>query len=164
MTFWGTVEFDGNPVLVHGAFGAIEFFRSLRSIDSTDGTAFMNSNGKVEFFPDHLILRVLMSGSWPTRDRKTNAPELNPQLMIGLKFKACWKRGMSLRSVKEFRQLTVSRTEVPDILQPFAWPTLRQFWSYEFAVDETKVPLSEHFIFYIVSPDDKQLARMSAYI
>jgi hypothetical protein len=82
--------------------------------------------------------------------------------MEDLQFKAEWKRGLELRPVKGFRELTVSVSQPPtrfDILLD-----LREAWIYEFVVEDSQVPASDHFILCVISPDKKRLARLSAYL
>jgi|SRR5580658_9045346 hypothetical protein len=79
--------------------------------------------------------------------------------MLGLRFSANWKRGVKMRPVKAFRELTASESQPPDFAVSL---NARQCWIYEFAVEDTNVPLSDHLILYIFSPENKRLARLSA--
>ena len=80
--------------------------------------------------------------------------------MNELKFRAEWKRGIEPRPVKTFRQLTASVTDPPDFAVPLG---VRKCWIYEFVVEDAEVLVSDHLIFFILSPQYKRLARLSAY-
>jgi hypothetical protein len=95
-------------------------------------------------------------------------PDFDPQYMEGLRFKAEWKRGLELRSVKQFRLLTASASQPPpqppqlNLLFPF--PAFRECWIYEFVVEDSRVPINDHLILSVISPDNKRLARLSAHL
>jgi hypothetical protein len=80
--------------------------------------------------------------------------------MEELRFRADWKRGLDQRPVKSFTLLTMSTTQ-PDFEPGLG---IKECWIYEFVVEDTEVPISDHLIFYIVSPENRRLARMSASV
>ena len=82
--------------------------------------------------------------------------------MEGMKFRAEWKRGVELRPVKAFRQLTASVTEPPEL--PDAPWLVKECWVYEFAIEDSDVPISDHLILNVMSPESKRLWRLSAYL
>jgi hypothetical protein len=159
MTFAGTGEINGNLIAVRGTIGPAIFFENLRPVDSKDGTVFRNDVGEVRFFPDRVTVTLFIIGPFPMGDGRARTTGFDAQYMEDMKFKAEWKRGVELRPVKSFRQLTASVTQPPDVL----WP-VKECWIYEFIVEDAEVPISDHLVFYVMSPENKRLARLSAYL
>jgi hypothetical protein len=62
--------------------------------------------------------------------------------------------------VKTFRELTASESQPPDLAVSL---NVRQCWIYEFVVEDTDVPLTDHLILCIFSPENRRLARLSAH-
>src|SRR5689334_13192660 len=154
-------EINGDLAVIAGAIGPSSFFENLRSVDSTDRTVFLNDFGEVVFFPDRMTITLFIIGPVPKEQRKARSSGFDAQYMNELKFKAEWKRGIELRPVKTFRQLTSSVTGPPSFAVPFGVP---ECWIYEFVVEDTDVPISDHLIFFIMSPENKRLARLSAHL
>jgi hypothetical protein len=115
MAFAGIGEINGDSVAIRGEIGPASFFENLRSVDSKDGAVFRNNVGEVRFFPDRVAVTLLIIGPFTKRARASGP---DAQYMEGMKFKAEWKRGVELRPVKAFRQLTASVTEPPDVFWP----------------------------------------------
>lgn len=161
MAFGGTAEVNDGLVLINGLVGPNEFFYSLHSVDSKDGQVFVDNHGEVRFFPDRLTIRIFLTGPVPTENNR-RPMRLDKQFMAGLKFKADWKRAMDLRSVKELRQLTASETDATNFVGISF--IQQEIWTYEFVIEDFEVPLGDHLIFYIMSPEGKPLARLSAYL
>lgn len=161
MAFRDVREINGDLALIAGTIGPSGFFESLRSVDSNDGTVFLNDFGEVRFFPDRMTVTLFIIGPLPKEHGRVRPSGLDPQYMNELKFKAEWKRGIELRPVKSFRQLTVSVTDTPSVFVPLS---VRECWVYEFVIEDTEVPAGDHLVFYVISPENKRLARLSAYL
>ena len=162
MRFGGSVQLDENlHALLLGIVGPPEFFRNLRSVDSFRGSTFENDQGEVHFFPERMTITLRILGPVAPSGKSIPARKLNHDLMEGLRFKVQWKRGMKMRSVKEFRLLAVSESNFAD-LDNFGLPI--DGWTYEMVLEDSEVPVTDHLILYISSPQDKLLARMSAYL
>jgi hypothetical protein len=161
MTFTDIGEINGDLAAIVGAIGPNSFFENLRSIDSNDRTVFLNDRRVVLFFPDRMTITLFIIGPLPKEHGKTRPSGFDAQYMNGLSFKAEWKRGIELRPVKTFRQLTASVAEPPSFALPLG---VRECWIYEFVIEDAEVPVSDHLIFFITSPENKRLARLSAYL
>jgi hypothetical protein len=161
MTFTDVGEINGDLAAIVGTIGPNSFFENLRSVDSNDRTMFLNDLGEVPFFPDRMTITLFIIGPLPKEHGKTRPSGFDTQYMNELKFKAEWKRGIELRPVKTFRQLTASVTEPPSFAAPLG---VRECWIYEFVIEDTEVPASDHLIFFVMSPENKRLARLSAHL
>ena len=161
MAFRDVREIDGDLAFIAGTIGPSGFFESLRFVDSNDRTVFLNDFGEVRFFPDRMTVTLFIIGPLPKEHGKARPSGFDAQYMNELKFKAEWKRGIELRPVRSFRQLTASVTETPSVFVPLG---VRECWIYEFVIEETEVPADDHLVFFIMSPENKRLARLSAYL
>jgi hypothetical protein len=161
MAFREVVEINGDLAVIAGAIGPSSFFDNLRSVDSKDRTVFLNDFGEVVFFPDRMTVTLFIIGPLSKEHLKARPSGFDVQYMNELKFRADWKRGIELRPVKTFRQLTASVTEPPSFAVSLG---VRECWIYEFVVEDTEVPASDHLIFFIMSPENKRLARLSAHL
>jgi len=161
MAFRDVGEINGGLAVIAGTIGPSNFFENLRSVDSKDRTVFLNDFGEVRFFPDRMTVTLSIIGPLPKERGKSWPTGFDAQYMNDLKFKAEWKRGIELRPVKSFRQLTVSVTETPSVFVPLG---VRECWIYEFVIEDTEVPAGDHLVFFIMSPEYKRLARLSAYL
>lgn len=146
-------------ILIRGALGPSSFFKDLRCVDSADKTLFVNDTGEALTFPDRLTITLLIIGPLP-KNEYAQPKRLDSEYMLGLRFSANWKRGVKMRPVKAFGQLTASESQPPDLAVPL---NVRQCWIYEFVVEDTDVPLTDHLILCIFSPENKLLARLSAH-
>jgi len=162
LRFSGIVQIDeAQRVSVLGTFGPGEFFESLHAVDSDHGRTFLNDGGQVRFFPDRMKITLRMLGPVATDGRSIPSKKLDHYLMRGLQFKVKWKRGMKLRDVREFRLFTPSESSFMD-LENSGLPI--DGWTYEMVVADAQVPITDHLILYIFSPENKLIARMSAYL
>lgn len=160
MQFGDFAEIDGALVVIHGVLGPTSFFKNLRCVASGDNTAFMNDMSEAGTFPNRLTITLFIIGPVP-KNEFAQPKSLDAEYMLGLSFNANWKRGLKLRPVKAFRQLSASESRAPDLAVHL---TARQCWIYEFVVEDADVPLTDHLILSIVSPENKRLARLSAYL
>jgi hypothetical protein len=161
MAFRDIDEINGDLVAIAGTIGPSSFFENLRSVDSKDRTVFLNDFGEVLFFPDRMTVTLFIIGPLPKKHGKARLSGFDARYMNELKFKAEWKRGIELRPVKAFRQLTASVTKPPSFAVPLG---VRECWIYEFVIEDTEVPASDHLILFIESPENQRLARLSAYL
>jgi len=155
MQFRDFGEFNGDFVVIHGVIGPWSFFKNLRCVNSADKIVFMDDMGEARTFPDRLTITLSIVGPVP-KNEYAQPGDFDTEYMLGLSFKANWKRGLNLRPVKAFRQLTASVSQAPDLVLS------RQRWIYEFVVEDAEVPLTDHLVLYIISPENKRLARLSA--
>jgi hypothetical protein len=118
-------EINGDLAVIVGAIGPNSFFENLRPVDSKDRTVFLNDFGKAVFFPDRMTITLFIVGPIPREHGRTSG--FDAQYMNELKFKAEWKRGIELRPVKTFRQLTASVTEPPSFAVSLG---VRECWVY----------------------------------
>lgn len=159
MQFGDFGQVDDAFIVIRGALGPNSFFKDLRCGDSADNRVFMNDAGEALTFPDRLTITLLIIGPVP-KNEYAQPKRLGSEYMLGLRFTANWKRGVKMRPVKAFRELTVSESQPPDLAVRL---NIRQCWIYEFVVEDTDVPLTDHLILCIFSPENKRLARLSAH-
>jgi hypothetical protein len=162
MAFGDIVEMDGVFVAIRGELGPASFFRGLRSVERKDRTVVLNGQGEVQFFPDRFTITLFLLGPLAKGHEKTPT-RFDQQYMEDLQFKAEWKRGLDLRLVKRFTLLTASAARNPGF-DPLFLSFQRESWIYEFVVEDSDVPIEDHLILYIISPENKRLARLSAHL
>jgi len=162
MVFGDVAEINGMLVGIRGELGPASFFRGLHAVEQKGRTLVLNDEGEVQFFPERVTITLLLMGPIAKASERTPSPSFDPQYMENLRFRADWKRGLDLRPVKQFRLLTASASQPPD-LGPF-FPDFRECWIYEFVLEDGGVPIDDHLVLYITSPDDKRLARLSAHL
>src|SRR5579883_206277 len=162
MRFAGTIRIEEEVrASILAVVGPSEFFENLRSVDSPQGTVFMKDGGEVRFFPDRMTITLRIYGPEDSDGKSGASKQLNYDLMRGLKFKVQWKRGMKLRSVRELRRLSAAEGTFLD-LENSGRPM--DGWTYEMVFEDSRAPITDHLILSILSPDDKLIARMSAYL
>ena len=159
MHFVGFGQVDDAFIVIRGVLGPSSFFKNLRCVDSAEDTVFMNDAGEALTFPDRLTITLVIMGPVP-KNEFAQPKRLDPEYMSGLRFSANWKRGVEMRRVKAFRELTGSESQPPDLAVPL---NVRQSWIYELVIEDTDVPLTDHLILCIFSPENKRLARLSAH-
>jgi hypothetical protein len=152
-------EIDGAFMVIRGVLGPGSFFKDLRCLDADGNTVFTNDAGEARTFPDRVTITLFIIGPVPLTEF-AQPKKLNAESMLGLRFSANWKRGVKMRPVKALRELTASESQPPDFAIPL---NVRQCWIYEFAIEDTNVPLTDHLILCIFSPENKRLARLSAH-
>lgn len=159
MHFADISEVDGAFIVIRGVLGPGSFFKSLQCIDSAENTIFMNDAGEALTFPDRVTITLLIIGPVP-QSEFAQPKRLDAEYMLRLRFSANWKRGVKMRPVKAFRELTASESQPPDFAVPL---NASQCWIFEFAVEDSNVPLTDHLILCIYSPENTRLARLSAH-
>jgi len=160
MHFSGVVRVEEDvQVSVFGTVGPSEFFANLHAADSPDGTIYTNDSGQVRFFPDRITITVRILGPVANGGTSILPGKLNYDLMRSLQFRVQWKHGMKLRSVQEFRFLSATESSFLD-LGNSGRPV--NGWIYEMVLEDSQVPLTDHLILNILSPENRLLARLSA--
>jgi len=136
----------------------------LHSLEQKGRTVVLNNEGEVQFFPERVTVTLLLMllGPIPKALERAPSPSFAPQYMEDLRFRAEWKRGLDLRPVKQFRVLTASVSQ-PSDLDPLL-PGVRECWIYELVVEDSEVPIDDHLILSVISPEDNRLARLSAHL
>jgi hypothetical protein len=157
--FAGYSEVEGAFIAIRGVLAPGNFFKDLQCVDSTDKTVFTNDAGEVLTFPDRVTIALFIIGPAP-RNEFAQPKRLDKEYMLGLRFSANWKRGVEMRPVKAFRELTASESQPPDFA---VFLNVLQCWIYEFVVEDADIPLTDHLILSIFSPEHKRLARLSAH-
>jgi hypothetical protein len=157
--FSGTGRIDDTEVNMIGTLGPQEFFESLVRTEGVDGDTirFMRGSSEVKVFPDSLTIRLVVVLGAITRNRKFSTAKVDDPFMKSLKFQAQWKEGLQMRSVREITLKEVSPIRSPNL------PALKA-WGYNLLVKDTDVPLMDHLIVTVASPDGKNIARLSAHL
>jgi len=151
----GTGEVNGILVLFDGSVGPDAFFRNLTKQETASPTKFMNGGTEVKFFPGKLIIWLVASGPISAKMKDSEKSKLSNELMGSLKFEAHWKTGMHMRPAKK---LTLER-----VSPPYSANELTA-WAYTLTLEDVDVPLTDHLILDVLSPEGKEIARLSAFL
>lgn len=133
-----------SPVMAAG-----DFFDGLQRHETPSGDEFHKNSRLVTSFPEQLTVQLQLSISVCDADIYTPAPA--PSFVSGIRFRAQWKRGLAMRPVTELRVQRVAITsEEGDSRLLFL-----------LKIRDQDVPLTDHLIISIISPQGKLLSRMS---
>ncbi|HXN98406.1 MAG TPA: hypothetical protein VN881_04990 [Candidatus Acidoferrales bacterium] len=133
-----------SPVMAAG-----DFFDGLQRHETPSGDEFHKNSRLVTNFPEQLTVQLQLSISVCDADIYTPAPA--PSFVSGIRFKAQWKRGLAMRPVTELRVQRVAITsEEGDSRLLFL-----------LKIRDQDVPLTDHLIISVISPQGKLLSRMS---
>jgi hypothetical protein len=133
-----------SPVMTSG-----DFFDGLQRQETPSGDEFHKNSRLVTNFPEQLTVQLQLSISVCDADIYTPAPA--PSFVSGIRFKAQWKRGLTMRPVTELRVQRVAITsEEGDSRLLFL-----------LKIRDQDVPLTDHLIISVISPQGKLLSRMS---
>jgi hypothetical protein len=133
-----------SPVMTSG-----EFFDGLQRHETPSGDEFHKNSRVVQNFPEQITVQVQLSISVCDADVYTPAPA--PSFVNGIRFKAQWKRGLTMRPVEQFAVQRVAITsEEGDSRLLFL-----------LKIHDRDVPLTDHLIISVISPQGKLLSRMS---
>jgi len=128
-----------------------EFFRGLQRTETDEGRTFRKYSQLVTTYPPTLRIQIDVRISICDADVYTPAPV--PDFLKTLHFKVQWKKAMYLRPVANFSiesvPLNLDQSENRKLL-------LVQIH------DSGNVPLTDHLILTILSPEGKILSRMAA--
>jgi hypothetical protein len=133
-----------SPVMASG-----DFFDGLQRHETPSGDEFHKNSRLVTNFPEQLTVQLQLSISVCDADIYTPAPA--PSFVSGIRFRAQWKRGLTMRPVTELRVQRVAITsEEGDSRLLFL-----------LKIRDQNVPLTDHLIISVISPQGKLLSRMS---
>jgi hypothetical protein len=133
-----------SPVMASG-----DFFDGLQRHETPSGDEFHKNSRLVTNFPEQLTVQLQLSISVCDADIYTPAPA--PGFVSGIRFRAQWKRGLAMRPVTELRVQRVAITsEEGDSRLLFL-----------LKIRDQGVPLTDHLIISVISPQGKLLSRMS---
>jgi hypothetical protein len=133
-----------SPVMTSG-----EFFDGLQRHETPSGDEFRKNSRVVQNFPEQITVQMQLSISVCDADIYTPAPA--PGFVSGIRFKAQWKRGLAMRPVEQFAVQRVAITsEEGDSRMLFL-----------LKIRDKDVPLTDHLIISVISPQGKLLSRMS---
>jgi hypothetical protein len=128
-----------------------EFFRGLQRTETDDGRTFRKYSQLVTTYPPQLRIQIDVRISICDADVYTPAPI--PDFLKTLHFKVQWKKAMYLRPVGSF--------VVENVPLNLEQSENRRLLVVQIH-DSNNVPLTDHLILTILSPDGKILSRMAA--
>ena len=128
-----------------------EFFRGLQRIETDEGRTFRKYSQLVTTYPPQLRIQIDVRISICDADVYTPAPI--PDFLKTLHFKVQWKKAMYLRPVASF--------VVENVPLNLEQSENRRLLVVQIH-DSNNVPLTDHLILTILSPDGKILSRMAA--
>lgn len=140
----GKVCINFNPVMTAG-----DFFDGLERQDTPSGDQFRKNSHLVTTFPDQITVQVQTAINVCDADIYTAAPV--PSYFNELQFKVQWKRGLVMRAV--------SRVTVQRVI--FASEDGNNRLMFLLKIRDRDVPLTDHLIISVMSPQGKLLSRMS---
>ena len=126
-----------------------EFFDGLQRHETPSGDEFRKNSRVVTNFPEQLTVQLQLSISVCDADIYTPAPA--PGFVNGIRFKAQWKRGLAMRPVEQF---AIQRVAIPSEEGDSRLLFLLK-------IRDKNVPLTDHLIISVISPQGKLLSRMS---
>jgi len=133
-----------SPVMTSG-----EFFDGLQRHETPSGDEFRKNSRVIQNFPEQITVQLQLSISVCDADIYTPAPA--PSFVNGIRFKAQWKRGLAMRPVEQFAVQRVAITsEEGDSRLLFL-----------LKIHDRDVPLTDHLIISVISPQGKLMSRMS---
>ena len=150
---------------INGRITSSEFFNTLKSYDSGDGTIFRLGTDEVTQFPEKLLLSLTIrdqpcaTGLQPVG----TGTYLTKEMMNSLKLSLYWKHGVDLRPAGKISVLQLTA----DPIEPYAKDLAaelpkRYLWSYELGVPSGGVPLTDSLVLIFRTPDGHIAARVAA--
>ena len=126
-----------------------DFFDGLQRHEPPSGDEFHKNSRVVTNFPDQLTVQLQLSISVCDADIYTPAPA--PGFVNGIHFKAQWKRGLAMRPVAQvmIQRVAITSEEGDSRLL------------FLLKIRDRDVPLTDHLIISVISPQGKLLSRMS---
>jgi hypothetical protein len=128
-----------------------EFFKGLQRIDNEYGSEFQKYSHPVTTYPSRLAIQIDLRTSVCDADVYTPAPV--PEFLKTLRFKVQWKRQLYLRPVAGYSVANVPLNLDDDQGRRLLVIQIR---------DANNIPLTDHLILTIFSPEGKLLSRMVA--
>lgn len=115
---------------------------------------FVKNGEEVKVFPERLVIGVVAVVTHiPTKRTGPVVSKPSDEFMRSLKFEAHWKTGLQMRLAKE---LTLERVSTP--YSGYHSTS----WSYTLTLKDVDVPLTDHLILDVLSPEGKRVVRLSA--
>jgi hypothetical protein len=128
-----------------------EFFKGLQRIENDDSREYRKYSRVVTTYPARLTVQVDIRISVCDADVYTPAP--TPEFLKTLHFKVQWKRAMYLRPVPNYSMESVPLHLNESENRKLVVIQIR---------DAENVPITDHLILTILSPEGKILSRMAA--
>jgi hypothetical protein len=156
----------GGPCLrLDGRLISPEFFVGLKRIRGKEGITFRRGAETVTHFPAELHLRFAVRDFPCLESTEIRGPQkyLTREWMSSLKISFYWKRGMALRPVEGVSEktLTMERAEPHDALSAKDLPE-RFVWRFAAVVPAAGVPLTDHLVIALRTPEGHFVARVAA--
>jgi len=156
---------NGPCFRINGRITSADFFNTLKSYDSGDGTIFRLGTDEVTQFPEKLLLSLTIRdqpcalGLQPVG----TGSYLTKEMMNSLKLSLYWKHGVDLRPAGKISVLQLTA----DPIEPYATDLAaelpkRYLWSYELGVPAGGVPLTDSLVLIFRTPDGHIAARLAA--
>jgi hypothetical protein len=128
-----------------------EFFNGLQRIDGGRTSEFRKYSRPVTAYPPHLTIQIDVRVN--VCDANIYTPAVAPDFLKTLHFKVQWKRQLYLRPVASFSVESVPLHVDEDQGRRLLVVQIR---------DNNSVPLTDHLVLTILSPEGKILSRMVA--
>jgi hypothetical protein len=128
-----------------------EFFNGLQRIDGDRTSEFRKSSRTVTTYPAHLTIQIDVRIS--VCDANIYTPAIAPDFLKTLHFKVQWKRELYLRPVASYAVESVPLNLSEDDGRRLLVVQIR---------DNNNIPLTDHLVLTILSPEGKILSRMVA--
>ena len=135
----GNVCVNFGPVMTAG-----DFFDGLQRHETPSGDEFRKNSRVVQNFPEQITVQVQLSISVCDADIYTPAPA--PGFVNGIRFKAQWKRPVEQFAIQ---RVAITSEEGDNRLL------------FLLKIRDKNVPLTDHLIISVISPQGKLLSRMS---
>jgi hypothetical protein len=152
---------DDGCIAFGGAVTSGDYFRDFERIENGNNIEFRKHGQLITEYPESLTLSIRIAGSRCDESSWDLAPSFFQNGSAeALKFQGEWKEGMRLRPVEGLTVVSHSRKSssihFPDRdLTTYAV-------EYHIDVNSKGVPLSNHLIISVLTPDGKRLVRLSA--
>ena len=150
---------------INGRITSADFFNTLKSYESGDGTIFRRGADEVTQFPERLLLSLTIRdqpcalGLQPVG----TGAYLTKEVMNSLKLSLYWKHGVDLRPAGKISVLQLTADPIaPYAANLAAELPKRYLWSYELGVPASGVPLTDSLVLIFRTPDGHIAARVAA--
>jgi hypothetical protein len=128
-----------------------EFFNGLQRIDGDRTSEFRKYSRAVTSYPAHLTIQIDVRIN--VCDANIYTPAVAPDFLKTLHFKVQWKRELYLRPVASYAVESVPLNVSEDDGRRLLVVQIR---------DNNNIPLTDHLVLTILSPEGKILSRMVA--
>jgi hypothetical protein len=128
-----------------------EFFNGLQRIDGDRTSEFRKYSRAVTTYPAHLTIQIDVRIN--VCDANIYTPAVAPDFLKTLHFKVQWKRELYLRPVASYAVESVPLNVSEDDGRRLLVVQIR---------DNNNIPLTDHLVLTILSPEGKILSRMVA--